>query len=177
MKKTEKSFFVQNLAEGLKSASSVVLIDYSGLNVKSQQELKKKLREVDAKMVVVKNTLFKLAGKSAEFSSEVLADSVLSGPTALVLTEDDPIAPLAVLAKFAKEFELPQLKVGLVEGSFQDKDALVTLSKLPGKDALVAQVVGSIAGPLYAIVGTLNANMQNLICVLKQASEKPQLDS
>lgn len=172
MKKTEKSFFVQNLAEELKSASSIVLIDYSGLNVKSQQELKKKLREVGAKMIVVKNTLFKLAGESVGFSSGALTDSVLSGPTALVLTEEDPITPLAVLAKFAKEFELPQLKVGVVEGSFQNKDALVTLSKLPGKNALVAQVVGSIAGPLYGLVGTLNTNMQNLVSILKQASEK-----
>ncbi len=172
MQKSQKSFFVENLTKELKGASSVVLIDYSGLNVKAQQDLKKRLREVEARMVVVKNTLFKLAGKSAEFADDALTDSVLAGPTALVMTENDPIAPLSVLAKFAKEFELPHLKVGIVEGSYQNKNSLITLSKLPGKDALVGQVVGSIAGPLYGIVGTLNASMQNLISILKQASEK-----
>ncbi|MGD8744550.1 MAG: 50S ribosomal protein L10, partial [Candidatus Woesebacteria bacterium] len=97
MKKSEKTFFVQNLTQELKAASSVVLVDYSGLDVKSQQELQRKLSEVEAKMLVVKNTLFKLAGKAAKVAEETLTDTVLSGPTALVITEADPIAPIQVI--------------------------------------------------------------------------------
>ena len=169
MKKQEKSIFVQNLVEELKGASSVVLVDYSGLNVKAQQDLKKKLREVNAKMLVVKNTLFKLAGKSAKVPRETLTDTVLTGPVALVITEEDPIAPLQVLGKFAAEHEIPQLKVGVIEGSFQDKETLVRLSKLPTKEILVGQVVGSIGAPLYGIVGVLHGNLQKLISILEQA--------
>ncbi len=172
MKRQEKPFFVSNLTEELKSASSVVLIDYSGMNVKTQQELKKNLKEVGAKLIVVKNTLFALAAKEAKFTKKTTTDTVLKGQTALIVTEDDPIAPLQILAKFASEFEVPQLKVGVVEGSFQDKDALETLSKLPGKDVLLAQVVGSIGSPVYGLIGTLNAKMQELIYTLEQASKK-----
>lgn len=171
MKKAQKSFFVDNLKEELKAASSVVLVDYSGLSVKMQQDLKKSLREVNARMIIVKNTLFKLAGKEAKVPDEALQDSVVSGPTALIVTEKDPIAPLQVIAKFSKEYDIPSLKVGIVENVFQNKQALETLSKLPSKEVLYAQVCGAVGGPLYALVGNLQANMQNLISVLEQASK------
>ena len=166
MKKTEKTIFVQNLTEELKSATSVVLVDYKGLTVKMQQDLKKRLKEIGATLSVVKNTLFKRAGKEAKIDEGTLSDTVLVGQTALVISESDPIAPLQVLYKFAKEFELPKFKVGIVEGSFQDKMSLETLSKLPSKEILLGQAVGTIASPLYGIVGVLNANMQNLLFIL-----------
>ena len=133
MKKQEKSFFLDNLSVELKKASLVVLVDYSGLSVKMQQDLKKRLSKIGAKLTVVKNTLFKLAAEKANTPSESTSDTVLKGPTALVITEDDPIAPLQVLSKFAKEADVPQLKVGIIEGSFQDKEQL----QQPDKGRLV----------------------------------------
>lgn len=166
MRKQEKTFFVQNLTEELKAATSVVLVNYTGLSVKMQQELKKRLKQVDARMFVAKNTLFKLAGKNAKIPEEAISDTVLSGPTSYILTEEDPIAPLQVLNKFAQEFEIPQFKVGIVEGSFQDKKSLQRLAKLPSKEALFGQAVGAIGAPLYGLVTTLNANMQKLLFIL-----------
>lgn len=172
MNKTEKSLFVQNLTEEIKASSAVVLIDYAGLSVKMQQDLKERLSEVNAKMAVVKNTLFKLAATEAKSPSEVYEDTAISGPTALIMSEDDPIAVLQVVSKFSKEFDIPNLKVGIVEGSFENQENLVALSKLPSKDILYAQVVGAIGGPLYGIVGTLQANMTKLVYILDQASKK-----
>jgi large subunit ribosomal protein L10 len=172
MKKGQKTFFVENLAEELKSANSVVLINFAGMGVKTQQELKKRLKEVDAKMVVVKNTLFKLAGEKIELPKETLSDTALAGQTALIITERDPITPLQVLAKFTKEFEVPQLKVGIVEGYFQNEEELIKLSKLPGKDGLVAQVVGAIASPMYGLIGTLQGNLHKLVFVLNEAKNQ-----
>lgn len=172
MKKTEKSLFVKNLTEELKSVNSTILVNYSGLDVSMQQELKKRLRDSGARMVVVKNTLLKLAGKEAGVSDEMLEDSILSGQNALILAEEDPIAPLQVLAKFADEFKTPQIKVGLIEGSFQGEEALEKLSKLPGKDALIAQALGVIASPTYSVVSVLENNLQQLVLVLDQASKK-----
>lgn len=171
MKKAEKTIFVQNLTEELKNATSVVLVDYSGLTVKMQQDLKKRLKAIDARMEIVKNTLFKIAGKEAKISDGALSDTVLTGQTALVISEGDPIAPLQVLYKFAKEFEIPQFKVGVVEENFQDKASLEILSKLPSKEVLFEQVVGAIASPLYGVVGVLNANMQKLLYILKTKAE------
>jgi large subunit ribosomal protein L10 len=167
MKKQEKTFFVANLTEELKSAKSVVLINYSGLNVKAQQDLKKRLAEVRAKMVVVKNTLLKLAGKAAAVDKAILEDSVLVGQTALVIAEGDSLAPIGVLGKFIKEHDVPQLKVGVVEGAFQDTEALVKISTLPGRDALLGQLLGVLLSPSYGLVGTLEANMQKLVYILK----------
>jgi len=172
MKKSEKPLFIENLAEVLKAANTAILVNYSGMSVKAQQELKKRLREVDAKMSVSKNTLLKLATKKAGLDEKSLTDEVLFGQTAIVTSTEDPISPLQVIAKFTKEFEVPEMRVGFVEGSFQNNESLLKLSKLPGKDALFGQVVGAIAGPAYGLVGTLNANLQKLIHVLTQASQK-----
>jgi len=172
MLKQQKKEFVKTLEFELKEASSVILVDYTGLSVKLQQQLKKNLKEVEANLMVVKNTLFKLAGQNAKVPEEATEDSVLSGPTAMIITQSDPIAPLQVLAKFAKTNQIPQFKVGIIEGSFQDKNQLDTLSKLPGKEALYAQAVGTISQPLNGIVYTLQTKMQDLISILKQASQK-----
>lgn len=166
MKKTEKTFFVQNLTEELKTAKSVILINFAGMGVKAQQELKKRLKDVNARMVVVKNTLLKRAGEAAKIAKETLEDSVLTGQTALILADDDPIAPLQALGKFALEFEVPHLKVGIIEGVFQATDTLEKISKLPSKEVLSAHAVGILAGPMYGLVGTLQANMQKLVYIL-----------
>jgi len=171
MLKAQKIEFVKDLSEKLSDASAVVLVNYMGLNVEKQIELKRALKAVDANMMVIKNTLLKIASENIKAPKELTNDTVLEGPTALVVANGDPIAPLQILAKFAKENDLPELKVGLIEGGFQDKEALVALSKLPGKEALVGQVLGTIASPLYGIVGTLNAPMQKLIFVLSEASK------
>ena len=172
MKKQQKIDFVKNLETDLKTATSVILVDHTGLSVKKQQELKKRLKEIGANLAVVKNTLFKLAGQNANVPEDAVNDTVLSGPTAMVITQADPISPLQVLAKFARENQIPQFKVGIIEGSFQNKNQLDVLSKLPGKSALYAQTIGTIAQPLNAIVYTLQAKMQDLISIIKQASEK-----
>ncbi|MBN1168317.1 50S ribosomal protein L10 [Candidatus Woesebacteria bacterium] len=174
MKRSEKPIFVDNLAATLKDATCVVMVDYAGLSVSMLQDLKRSLREVGSTMTVIKNTLLKRAGETAKLDSEAFTDEILAGPTAIVVTEKDPIAPLQVLAKFSQANEIPQFKVGIVEGSFRDKDTLNTLSQLPPKEVLVAQAIGAIGAPLYGIVGVLNANMQNLLSILKQASEKSQ---
>lgn len=172
MKKTEKTLLVQNLTKELEGASCVVLVDYSGLTVKAQQELKRRLRKVSARLIVTKNTLFKLAGEAAKLSKESLTDSVLSGPTALVITEADPVAPIQVLGRFAVEFELPQLKVGVVEGKFQDTQNLIKLSNLPNKEVLIGQAIGAIAAPMYGFVAVLQGNLQKLVYILEQASKR-----
>lgn len=172
MLKADKITFVEDLTKELKDAKSLVLVNYSGLSVKAQQDLKARLSEVGGRMVVVKNTLLKRAGEAAKIDEKVLTDTVLSGQTALVIADTDAIAPIQVLGKFAKEFEKPKFKVGVVEGMFQDEANLGKLSTLPGRDALLAQVLGALVAPQYGLVGTLNANMQKLVYILSEASKK-----
>lgn len=172
MLKAQKVEFVEKLKGELKDARSVVLVNYAGLSVKSQQELKSRLSEVDGKMIVVKNTLLTRAAESAGFKASDL-ESSLAGQTALIIsTGEDAVAPIQVLGKFAKEFEVPKFKVGIVEGSFQDSQSLSKISNLPNRDALLGQVLGTLMGLQYGLVGTLNGNLQKLVYVLDTASKK-----
>ena len=171
MRKQEKPIFVENLAAELKSASSAVLVNFSGMNVAAQQDLKKSLAKAGGKMLVVKNTLLKLAGKKADYPENVMSDEVLEGQTALIIGEDDAVSPIQALGKFIGEASLPEIKVGVVEGVYYDRDGVVKLSKLPSKEVLYGQVVGGISAPLYGLVGTLNSNLQKLVYVLSIASK------
>lgn len=172
MNKQNKKDLVVNLTPTLRSAVSVLLVNYTGLSVTLQQSLKSELKKVGSDMIVVKNTLIKRAGKEAGLSEEVLTDEMLSGQTALIISNEDAIAPIQVIGKFAKENQIPQFKIGIVEGNVQNKESLVKISTLPTKDALYAQVVGSLMSPMYGLVGTLNGNMQKLLYVLKEVSTR-----
>jgi large subunit ribosomal protein L10 len=163
----EKAATINSLSTELKKAPSAVFVTYAGMGVKAQQDLKKKLKDGGSTMLVAKNTLLKLAAKEAGYPEEVLSDSLLTGQTAVVLSSDDAVSPVQILGKFIAENELPQFKAGVVEGAFYDKDALVKVSKLPSKEVLYAQVVGAVAAPMYAVVGTLQANIQKLLMILK----------
>lgn len=171
MNKQQKVKLVEDLATELKNAKSIVLINYSGLSVKAQQDLKKRLKEADSRMLVIKNTLLKRAGSQSGISDKVLTDTVLSGQTALVIGTGDPIAPIQVLGKFAKEADVPKFKMGVIEGSFQDTDMLTKLANLPGRDALLGQILGSLMSLNYGLVGALNGNLQKLVYVLDQKAK------
>ncbi len=166
MLKAGKVELVKDLVSELKSVKSFVLVNYTGLNVKAQQDLKNRLKEANGRMVVVKNTLLKRAIEAAGLPKETSTDEILAGQTAIVLATEDPIAPIQALGKFAQEFDLPKFKVGIIEGSFQNSESLVKLSTLPGRDILLGQVLGSLMSNLYGLVGTLQSPMQALVYTL-----------
>src|SRR3989344_747144 len=101
MNKQNKIDLVLDLSSKLKSASSLVLVNYTGLSVSMQQELKNRLKEVGSNMIVIKNTLIKRAGENAGIIKDILTDEVLSGQTALILSEGDVIPSICVIGKFA----------------------------------------------------------------------------
>jgi len=160
---------VESLGQELATTKSIVLVDFAGMNVKLQQELKRRLADVGASMNVVKNTLLKLAFAKTKATADLANDEILQDQTAVILSSEDAISPIQVLGKFLSEFELPTFKVGIVEGSFQDKDSLTKIASLPSKEVLAAQVIGTLVSPMYGIVSVLNAKMQELVFVLGQA--------
>jgi len=172
MNKQNKKDLVVSLIPKLKASKSIVFVNFAGLSVSLQQKLKLELKAIGSDMTVVKNTLIKLAGKEAGINDAILTDEVLSGQTALILTTADAIAPIQVIGKFAKENQVPNFKIGIVEGKFQDKESLIKISALPSKDVLYSQVIGSLMSPMYQLVGILNGNMQKLLFVIKEVSTR-----
>ena len=160
------------LSEALSAAHSTTLIDYTGMDVVALQDLRSKLANAGSRILIAKNTLIKLAAKDAGLPEDLGSEHVLSGQTAIVFADADPVAPIQIIGKFNKESELGSFKAGVVEGIFQDKDGMFKISNLPSRDELAAQVVGGIAAPLYGIVGTLQANLQKLVFILDQKSKQ-----
>lgn len=171
MKKAEKSLLVDNLASELKDAKGIVLVNFAGMGVKPQQELKRRLKEAGSKMFVVKNTLLSRALELAHVGTKEIEPAVLTGQTAIIVAQADPIAPISVLGKFAKEFEVPQMKVGIIEGAFQDTESLAKIAALPDKDALLGQVLGSLVSSMYQLIGILNSPMQGLVYTLSAKAQ------
>ena len=143
------------LEELLKNSVSFVLVDYKGISVEDDTKLRKELREAGVHYVVEKNSLLRFAFKNMGIDA---FDEVLHGTTAVALSNNDQTAPARILGKFAEEHEeYFNLKAGYVEGVAYDAAGVAKLSKIPSKETLLAQLVGSLQGPIQKLAATLQA--------------------
>jgi len=157
---------VKILQEKLAKAKSIVLADYRGLPVNLQQDLRQKITQVNAELIVVKNTLLKIALKQEKFDLKPLLDS-FTGPTITLLAYEDEIAPIKALAEFAKDNNLPTIKAGFLNKDPLSKEKVEQLAQLPTKVELLTKTVGTIKAPLSGIVNVLSGNLKNLVYALK----------
>ncbi|MBS4979961.1 MAG: 50S ribosomal protein L10 [Lachnospiraceae bacterium] len=153
-----KQPIVQAIAEDIQGAQSAVLVDYRGLTVAEDTELRKQLREAGVIYKVCKNTMMRRAFEGTEFAG---LDSYLEGPSAIAISKDDATAPARILCKFAKDAKALELKAGVVEGTVYDSAALNELAKIPSRDELLSKFLGSIQSPIT-----------NFARVIKQIAEK-----
>jgi large subunit ribosomal protein L10 len=153
-----KQPIVQAIAEEIKDAQSVVLVDYRGLTVAQDTELRKQLREAGIVYKVYKNTMMKRAFEGTEFEG---LDNCLEGPSAIAVSKDDATAPARILCKFAKDAPALELKGGVVEGTVYDVAGLTELSKIPSREELLSRLLGSMQSPIA-----------NFARVIKQIAEK-----
>lgn len=144
---------VAEVAEVLKAAQTGVLVDYRGLSVEEDTNLRNKLRAAGCKYFVVKNTLLKLATEQAGLEG---LDEVLHGPTALAVSDSDPVAPAKIIADFAKGNEKLEMKSGFMDGAVMSLDELKTLAATPSMETLIAKIMGSLNAPVSNLVRLLN---------------------
>ena len=147
---------VAELSELLKNSVSVVLVDYRGITVEQDTKLRKELREADVKYFVEKNTMLKRAFNANGITD---FDDVLNGTTAIAVSATDQTAPARILGEFAEKSENFKLKAGSVEGEYFDETKILALSKIPSKDVLLAQLVGSLQGPIQKLAALLQAGV------------------
>ena len=173
-----KSEVVSQLTESLKTASGVYLADFTGVTVEQVTQLRSTLRQKGVTMRVAKNTLIQRA--LANVGVEGL-DKYLAGPTAVILADaEDPIAPAKLLVEFLKKNDSVTLKtkVAHMDGQAYDGAQIVTLSKMPGKIELQAQVVTLALGPgstLLALVkgpgSAVASQIQSLVSKLEAGEQ------
>jgi large subunit ribosomal protein L10 len=167
--KAQKAELVTALASRLKRSPTIYVTDFTGLDVAQITQLRRKLRAAGAEYAVVKNTLALRALAVAQVAG---IESHLDGPTALVLGGADPVAPAKILSDFAKEHEKPSIRAGLVEGKTITPAEVKQLAALPAKAELLAQLAGSLQGPLAGFVGMLNGLMWNMLGALEALHTK-----
>ena len=139
----------------IKNSSAGVLVDYRGITVEEDTQLSKELREAGVTYFVEKNTMLRIALKEAGLDDLC---SVLEGTTAIAVCDHDQTAPARILGKFAEAHDDKfTLKAGYVDGVIYDAKGVEALSKIPSKETLLAQLVGSLQGPMQKLAATLKA--------------------
>lgn len=164
MLKERKYELVDELAQSLEEASTLIFADYRGLSVEQFDELRTELYKHGARFRVVKNTLTKRAAEKAGVED---VDEFFTGPTAIAfVTDGDMVATAKILVETAESTEILSLKGGLLEGRKIDAAAVGELAKLPAIDVLHGSVVGVIAAPLVHLVSLVGAPLRDVVGVL-----------
>lgn len=148
-----KKPIVDEISEVVKDAQGVVLVDYRGLTVEQDTNLRKQLREAGVTYKVYKNTMMNFAFKGTDF--EQLAPH-LEGPSAIAVSKDDATAPARIIVKFAKEAPALELKAGVVEGVFYDAKGIADVAKIPSREELLSRLLGSLQSPVANFARVLN---------------------
>lgn len=154
MSTPQKEAVLKDTQQRIQDVRGIYLADFSGMTVQSLSLLRKKCREQGVQFRVIKNTLLKRAFNARGIQE---LDEHLVGPTGLVFSPDNEMAPAKILADFAKEFERPRLKAAVVDGRLYDDKAIVRLAKLPSREVLLSQVIATFIAPMTTFLGAVNA--------------------
>ncbi len=167
----EKAEAVALLSEKFASAKSVFLTDFTGLTVAAVTNLRRNFRKSEVDYVVSKNTLVRLAAEKAGYDKLV---PYLEGPTALAFGMKDAGAPAKVILDFFKANQKPTIKAIIFEGQFFEAKQAETISKLPSRQEVLAQLAGGLNAPLTNLVGGLQAVLSNFVYVMQAYSDKKE---
>ena len=156
----QKKALVADLTEKLKGAASGVLVDYKGITVEQDTKLRAEMRAAGIDYAVVKNTLLRFAVNSCGYED---LDPLLNGTTSIAISQEDSIAPSRIVDQFVTKNPGVSLSIkgGFVEGRIMTPAELKAIAAIPSKEALIAQVLGTLLAPI-----------SSLAFVLQQAAEK-----
>ena len=149
----QKEETVKKLAEELKDAKLILLTDYRGITVEDVTKLRDDLRQANGKYKVIKNNIIK---RALETNGETGLNDLLEGPTAVITSEEDYLAPAKAIYNFTKTHDFYKIKGGIVEGKVMTTEEIITLAKLPSRQELLAKLAGSLLGNITKLAATLD---------------------
>jgi len=171
MNRSEKQTFVEDLNKMFKASTSVLLINFEGVNVLAQSELRREISKVDSGYQVIKN---RLALRAVEDTSLEVLREHFHGPTAIAYTGGDPVALAKVLKNFISDHPGMAFKAGVVEGKTFSASDVERLAKMPSRPELLSKLVYLLNAPLVRLASALQSPLRGLASVLKQLGEKKQ---
>ena len=148
-----KQPIVAEISELLDGAATAVVVDYRGLTVAQDTELRKKLREAGVVYKVYKNTMIKRAAEGTAFAA---LDPHLEGPTAIAVSKEEATTPARILAEFAKKADKLEIKGGVVEGTYYDAKGMQVIATIPSREILLGRLLGSMQSPIANFARVLN---------------------
>lgn len=178
MQLEEKKNIVRLLHEKFLKSSIIIATDYKGLNVETMNVLRKKLRAEGVEYQVVKNTLLIRSTQDTVFAE---MNDWFKGPTAIALTEGDPVVPAKILTEFAKDNDKLDIKAAFLKagesGKVLDMNGIKSLSSLPSREVLLGQLLSAMNGVPTGLVRTLNGIPGKLMNVLQAVSQKKEAET
>ena len=149
----QKEEAVNSLAAELKDASLVLLVDYRGITVEDATKLRKEVREANAEYKVIKNNIIK---RALNANGENGLYNLLEGPTALITSKEDYLAPAKAIYNFSKNNDFYKIKGGIIEGKVMTADEIITIAKLPSRQELLAKLAGALLGNITKLAVALD---------------------
>ena len=150
----QKEETVKKLAEELKDTKIILLTDYRGITVEDVTKLRKELRDANAEYKVIKNNIVK---RALELNGESGLDDLLEGPTAVITSKEDYLAPAKAIYNFTKNNDFYKIKGGIIEGKVMTAEEIITLAKLPSRQELLAKLAGALLGNITKLAVALDA--------------------
>lgn len=154
----QKEKQVTYITEQLKSAKSFVILDYKGITVAQDTELRNAFRNAGVKYQVMKNRLVKIALKNLGYGDSF--DAALNGTSSLAISSEDITAPAKISSQKSDTIKVLSIKCGMVDGRFLDAQECNTLSKLPSREILIAQLLGMLQAPIASFARAIDAIAQ-----------------
>lgn len=148
-----KAPIVEEISAAVKDAQSIVLVDYRGLTVEQDTQLRKNLREAGVTYKVYKNTFMTRAFKDTDFEG---LTQYLEGPSAVAISKEDATAPARVLAAFAKTNNKLEIKAGVVEKNVYDAQGIASIASIPSREVLISRLLGSMQSPVTNFARVIN---------------------
>ena len=169
MNREQKAAVVDEIAEQIQNAEAIFAVDYRGITVAQVADLRARLRESDSRFRVVKNSLSERAADKAGMDS---LKPMLVGPTALTTVNGDAALAAKALADTARALQRLDFKGGLLNGTVLTADDVRSIARLPSREVLTAQLVGTIAAPISGLVRTLNALIAGVAIQLQAIADQ-----
>jgi len=167
--RTQKEELLTRYKDLIESKSGYLLVNSDKIDTSTVTKLKIELKNADANITVIKNSIFKVA---LQDTKQPLQVQEFDGPTALITFDDDPTAPAKLVKNVQKEMSLLSPRSGVYEGEFLTAERVMQLADIPSKEVLLSRLVGTMNAPLTGFMNAITGNVRGLTMVLKGISEK-----
>jgi len=171
MKLEQKKQVVEEFKKEVEASGSLILTSYQGLNVAGITELRRKLKEVNSRMLVIKNRLAlrSIEGLGDEYNE---LKEYFKGPVAVIVGDEDPSAAVKIFKKYADDNELMDLKAAVISGNYYERDKVIKLASLPSREALLGQVAGMMNAPIQGLYNVLGGVIKSFMYALNDLKSK-----